>query len=289
VRSWLKDVVIKNALCPWAARSLRNKALRIVTSTGTDEASVLDDVRRERRRLFRKGAPELSTTLLVCPRVRAWEDFGAFDDFVRRADEAGNNTGPEALSLVAFHPRFARWRTLCPDLRAAVERGSSGSAARVWAHYEEECAEEHVRPGGRRERVVTYRRSAGVEQAVVCSLDEALLGPRKALLRFDDGAEQEVPTEWIAGPAPPGPLTKPDDPSPTSAPRAALLAENWLHTCPAPVVHLLRGAELEDEALRAGIDAVHALQLRNARTARRRAGGDGPPGPGPRQVIVRRR
>jgi hypothetical protein len=221
---------------------------------------------------------ELSTTLLVCPHVEGWDDFETFDSFVQHSQEECQS-GPTALSLVAFHPSFARWRKLPPDVVAAVAKDGcydvNGCATtaemvggrRVFAHFEEEWEDEHVKPNGEIQSVRTFGRSKSPEQATVHSLDETVLGVRKALLRFDDGAEQVLPTEWIVGAVSSG--ATPQKHPLTLAP---LLEDNWLHASPVPVVHLLRDAELGREALHVGVAALNTLQLRNARLARCRTG-----------------
>ena len=89
-------------------------------------------------------------------------------------------------------------------------------------------------------------------------------------MRFkDDGAVQLLPMEWVVGPA------AVDEAAPATSsrePMRPLLADNWLHACPVPMVHLLRGEELGQEALRAGVDAIDELQRRNAQIARERTG-----------------
>ena len=91
-----------------------------------------------------------------------------------------------------------------------------------------------------------------------------LLSTRQVAVRFCDGTEQLLPIEWVVAPAA----------AETAPPRAVAarprLADNWLQQCPVPMVHLLRGNELAEEALRAGADAIDALQCRNAQIARGR-------------------
>ena len=92
-----------------------------------------------------------------------------------------------------------------------------------------------------------------------------LLSTRQVAVRFCDGTEQLLQIEWVVAPA---------AAAETAPPRAVAarprLADNWLQQCPVPMVHLLRGNELAEEALRAGADAIDALQCRNAQIARGR-------------------
>ena len=125
----------------------------------------------------------------------------------------------------------------------------------VWAHFEEAYYSEGE---------VLHRRSAAPERAVVVDDDESSVGVRKVAVRFRDGSEQLLPIEWVVAAAA-------TETAPPRAPEARLqLADNWLQQCPVPTVHLLRGDELAEEALRAGADAIDALQCRNAQIARSR-------------------
>jgi len=85
----------------------------VVTSTATTEKGVLEDLFAEARQLPSGSSQtplvgQVTTTVLVCPFVPAWADFGDFDDFF--VDELD---GGEALAsrfdvtVVAFHPRYA--------------------------------------------------------------------------------------------------------------------------------------------------------------------------------------
>ena len=159
----------------------------------------------------------------------------------------------------------------------------------MWAHFEEAYYSEGE---------VLHRRSAAPERAVVVDDDESSVGVRKVAVRFRDGSEQLLPIEWVAAAA------AATETAPPRAPEARVqLADNWLQQCPVPTwvelgasptpnpnpnpnpnpspspspspdqvptVHLLRGDELAEEALRAGADAIDALQCRNAQIARSR-------------------
>ena len=165
----------------------------------SDEAAVFEDIVDESERLFHADAPALATTLLACPDVEAWrDDFAAFDRFVTTA-EATLRDGPMGLSLVAFHPSFARWRQLPQEVRASLDEdamsggagGASGGGAgagggvEVWAHFEEAYYYSDV-PHGTGEHVgedeVLHRRSAVPERAVVIDDDEASVGVRKVAM-----------------------------------------------------------------------------------------------------------
>ena len=267
VRQWLDNYVVRHRLCPWAGRADANGGLRVVESRAKSEARALADLEREAARLLRPRAPPLATTLLVCARVRAWaEDFERFDAFVLDAQAAMDD-----VSLVAFHPKFARWRA------TPLAPGDAVSAHFWEAHVDADAlaaAQRAADAGGDAFDVpCSYRRSARPARAVVESVDPQELGVRTVRVRFverqwvmkfddddDDDDEDDdladVPLDWVAR----------EDARGGTAP---LLADNFIHTSPAPVIHVLRGDELAHETERAGEEFIARLQARNARLAQR--------------------
>ena len=77
VREWAEKVPIGLGLCPWAIKSKSKGLLRVVTC----ESNVMDEavkiLREEIQSLTTccEGTPSLSTTLVVCPHIKEWEDF----------------------------------------------------------------------------------------------------------------------------------------------------------------------------------------------------------------------
>ena len=152
----------------------------------SDEAAVFEDIVDESEHLFGEDAPALATTLLACPDVEAWrDDFTAFDRFVTTA-EATLRDGPMGLSLVAFHPSFARWRQLPQEVLASLDENAmsgGGGGTEVWAHFEEAYSDTPYGTGessGAGE--VLHRRSAAPERAVVIDDDETSVGVRKVAM-----------------------------------------------------------------------------------------------------------
>merc|ERR1712139_607685 len=101
-------------LCPWAVRANKSGLLRYVTCDGCNPSDVARLIRQEADSLTSRGAAPLSSTLIVCPHVAAWRDFGVFNEWVfTEWDERGNgfpeletsNAG-EKVVLVGFHPGF---------------------------------------------------------------------------------------------------------------------------------------------------------------------------------------
>lgn len=180
VRKWTEDVVIRRLkLCPWAIRSNERGRIRYQTYTGTTREGVMDVLRVEAHALLNRKSP-WCTTLVVCPHVRTWtEDFPLFDQFVRGINlniEMGNEeTLPlsDHITLVAFHPRFIKWRGL-PD---CVGVGSHVFSFRNQGYGQ---------------------KSADASAVTVTETRNPVFGKRKVKVRFDsDQKEQYVPVDWL--------------------------------------------------------------------------------------------
>eukprot|EP00984_Skeletonema_dohrnii_P036542 scaffold37617_cov128-Skeletonema_dohrnii-CCMP3373.AAC.1 len=92
VKKWTLQIPIGLGLCPWAAKSHNQGNLRYVTCTSETPQDVAVCVQREIQRLVCKTnhnhhydsvPPPWSTTLIICPYVKEWNDsFPTFDRFV---------------------------------------------------------------------------------------------------------------------------------------------------------------------------------------------------------------
>ncbi|KAL7528680.1 hypothetical protein ACHAWF_002664 [Thalassiosira exigua] len=213
VRKWAADVPVGMGLCPWAVRSLSRGILRVVACRSDEPGGAAKRLEDEVASLLREEAPPWSTALVVCPRVKAWEDFDAFDEFVR--DQ--NRRHADDVTLVAFHPRFLRWRGLPSGV---------GVGCPVRSHWG-----------------TVGKKSATTASATVLETSGKAFGARKVKLRFDDDVdglgrrEQYVPADWIevppgaAGPGPP-------------------LPDNAMHRAPYPSIHVIANRDLAGLCLR---------------------------------------
>eukprot|EP00439_Symbiodinium_sp_Y106_P059916 s348_g8.t2 len=110
VRSWLDKLVIGMNLCPWAGKADESGGIRVVTSLGSAPAEVLKDLQREAAALpceprARPGAA--TTSLVVCPHVKAWQEFEPFAEFFGETLKNGVAFEDDlGVKLVAFHPQF---------------------------------------------------------------------------------------------------------------------------------------------------------------------------------------
>jgi len=104
-RAWLRDVVVKLSLCPYAAEPLQRGRVRFAESTATDAGDAWRDLMLEAERLATAEASTLQTTLLILPNwhmdfTRFWEATQDAEDLLTDAEL------PVALQVVAFHPAF---------------------------------------------------------------------------------------------------------------------------------------------------------------------------------------
>ncbi|CAE7396047.1 Dynlt1 [Symbiodinium sp. CCMP2456] len=223
VRTWVNQVVLHHGLCPWAQLAQQADVITYLSCEATTPSAVGSVVRSEARRLARRRVP-WATSLVVCPRVLSWrDDFHAFDAWVARSNHLDDLE--DLVSLVAFHPRFARWHTLA----SSVTPG-----AQVCSHYEE----------------VDGEKSRKALPAIVESMDPKEVGVRRIGLRFlDDGVLQWVPSDWLT------PAWK----------TAELLVDNQMHQAPFPTVHLIRRKDLASvKSSTGGYEVVASLQARNS-------------------------
>ncbi|CAE7319011.1 Dynlt1 [Symbiodinium natans] len=223
VRTWVSQVVLHHGLCPWAQLAEQSKVVTYLTCEATTPAAVGTAVRAEAARLVSRRVP-WATSLVVCPHVVPWqEDFRVFDDWVARSNHLDDLE--DLVSLVAFHPRFARWHALDPSVTEGTQ---------VTSHYEE----------------VDGEKSKRALPAVVECLDPKQVGVRRIGIRFiDDGVLQWVPMDWLS----------------PSWKAAELLADNQMHQAPFPTVHLIRRKDLASvRCSKDGYEVVASIQARNS-------------------------
>ncbi|KAL9187629.1 hypothetical protein ACHAXT_006007 [Thalassiosira profunda] len=207
-RDWAKKVPIGLGLCPWAVQSHGRGLLRIIAcqcDTPMDAARFLEG---EIEALTHRDVPPLSTTLVVCPKVEAFENFATFDEFVRSGARAHlNKQLLERVTLVAFHPNFLRWRGLPENI---------GEGSAVHSHF--------GRMGQKSEQPAA---------ATVLETNNAAFGLRKVKVQFHETPpgqtrqEQFVPADWIVGEGAGEPLP-----------------DNAMHRSPHPTIHIIANGDL---------------------------------------------
>jgi len=263
VKKWTLQIPIGLGLCPWAAKSHNQGNLRYVTYTSETPHDVAVCVQREIQRLVVKNhnhhydsiTPPWSTTLVICPYVKEWnESFPTFDRFVshdiwdqfEQDDNDESNTSiSDDITLVAFHPNFLRWHGL-PD---NIKEGSV-----VQSHYG-----------------IIGKKSVETATATVIETCNKAFGMRKVKVRFhneetNDSAacnarrqEQYVPTDWISLHASNiregiegGNNSESNSGSASSAPsqQGTALADNAMHQAPYPTIHIINNADLASLSIR---------------------------------------
>jgi len=233
VQDWTSSIPIGLRLCPWAGQSQNQGHLRYVTCQGEKPSDVARLIATEAEGLLNGiDVAPLSTVLIVCPYVRAWEDFQVFDEWVgtgiTTTEELNGKNIQDDLTFVTFHPDFLRWRGL-PE---GVELGSI-----VQSHW-----------------AVAGRKSVETSTATIIETGNKVFGMHKVRIRFHNSLgehcrqEQYVPVDWF-------------DHSDGSS--RAPLPDNAMHRAPYPVVHLIRNFDLASLDLR----TVSRVKRRNAQRA----------------------
>lgn len=265
VRDWTEKVPIGMNLCPWAKLSQREGRIRYLPcaeSVNTpQQASEVIWEEIDKLRGTRGSLPPWSTTLVICPHVKAWKtDYEAFEAFVTRFGTQGNEgltvasphdqQGPAAvdndsigaITLVPFHPHFVRWRGL-PE---TISTGSS-----VLCHR----------------GLAGFSKSPEAYPATVVDLRPPGFGRRRIRVRFHETpqgqrsgtAEQCVPVDWVVLDSEGSSSNESSDTNLSQ--RRPPLPDNNMHRSPYPVVHILRNEDLAAPT----IHEISRLKRRNAR------------------------
>ncbi|CAK9115638.1 Uncharacterized protein SCF082_LOCUS53513 [Durusdinium trenchii] len=106
VQQWVQDVVIGYNFCPYAQPAAAQGHLRVVTSTSEVPEGVLEDLSAEAVKDLEDGQP--ATTLLVCPHVKAWKSFEAFQEFYQNELSNGYYFAEQDIYMVSFHPEYGQ-------------------------------------------------------------------------------------------------------------------------------------------------------------------------------------
>ena len=264
VRTWTEKVPIGMNLCPWAKLSHKKGRIRYVVASGEavrTPKQASDVVWKEIQRLlfvnknydkgnhncsFKQARSHLpwSTTLVICPDVEAWRtDYKTFESFVENLGttiehhshktSVPDDTG--RVTLVPFHPHFARWRGL-------PETIVTGSVVRC-----------HRGLAG-------FSKSPEAYSATVVDLQPPGFGKRRVRVRFHEAhlegrgwgnTEQCVPVDWVVL----------EEEGGADKDRWPLLPDNAMHRAPYPTIHILHNDDLQDLS----IHDISRLKRRNAK------------------------
>lgn len=101
--NWVKQVIMKYNLCPFARREVERASIRYVVVDAHKPKAVLQALLAECALL--DAQPEIETTLVILP--RGFEGFYAYLDLVDKADELLLVQGYEGqYQLASFHPDY---------------------------------------------------------------------------------------------------------------------------------------------------------------------------------------
>jgi hypothetical protein len=218
-------------LCPWAIKSHNHQRLRIVTCETEIPLDVPAILEREIASLTVDEVAPLTTTLIVCPFIKHWDDFHTFQSFVK--DDINRYVAKDLLdkvTLVAFHPNFLKWHALPPNM----DIGST-----IESHYG-----------------MIGQKSVQTAQAIITEMENRPFGLRKVKVRFNDEIEcrqeQYVPIDWI------------DTSSDICEPRKPL-PDNFMYQSPYPTIHIINNEDLAKLCVR---DVSRVKRLNASRLAK---------------------
>ena len=262
MQQWTRNIPIGLGLCPWAVKSYNKGLLRYVTCNSETPQDVALCVQREAQRFDTScHEPPWSTTLVICPYVKEWnESFPMFDRFVSKdiwdeisSSRQNNNDDKDQnpslltekiqdqITLVAFHPNFLRWHSL-PD---GVTVGST-----VQSHYG-----------------MIGQKSIETLPATIVETCNKAFGMRRVKVRFHDieGAndtgddacacgnnrrkEQYVPTNWIYATQNNDNRDSGDDERERES-STAPLPDNAMHQAIFPTIHIIANSDLANLSIR---------------------------------------
>lgn len=100
---WVKDVIMKYNICPFARKEVEKKSIRYVVIEQTKSKAVLKQLIDECQILDEQS--EIETSLLILP--RGFEGFYHYLNLVELANEALFDNGYEGqYQLASFHPDY---------------------------------------------------------------------------------------------------------------------------------------------------------------------------------------
>lgn len=236
VQSWVLQVPIGMGLCPWAGKSHRAGNLRYVTCSSKLPEQVMEVVYKQMEMLLSVGREKdefdkskYSTTLLICPFVKEWVDFDSFEKFVNNRCVVSTSQVEHQdkiqhykdlhqefqnkITLVPFHPKFLRWRSLPEGI---------GVGTVVESHWG-----------------MVGSKTATRATATIIETENKVFGKQKVKIRFHEElegrrSEQYVPIDWIL----------------VSEKLGLPLPDNCMHRAPYPTIHLISNLDLASLSMR---------------------------------------
>lgn len=104
-RAWVKEIVIRHNLCPFAHKPFRNDVIRYTLSAATTEDALMDELIDELLLLRDADISKLETTLLIVP--DCFRDFDHYNQFLNVVDMLIGQFGLEGtIQVASFHPDY---------------------------------------------------------------------------------------------------------------------------------------------------------------------------------------
>lgn len=104
-RQWVKDIVIRHNLCPFAHKPFRNELIRYSVSHAATEDALIDDLIDELLLLRDADTRTVETTLLIAP--DCFRDFDHYNQFLDVVDMLIGQFGLEGtIQVASFHPDY---------------------------------------------------------------------------------------------------------------------------------------------------------------------------------------
>jgi len=105
VSTWLKQVVIGLALCPFAAKPVQEGRVRFQLSNAKDDEVLLQALSMECQYMASVSAAEIETSLLIA--AHHLKDFWSYNQFLVWANQLIKREGFEGVfQLASFHPDY---------------------------------------------------------------------------------------------------------------------------------------------------------------------------------------
>ncbi len=103
--NWIRNLVIKHNLCPFAQHPFRHGLIRYVVSWATAEQDIVDELINELCYLKNSDAKTIETTLLITPLCFSqFEHYNAFLNIAENINDKLELNG--ILQIASFHPDY---------------------------------------------------------------------------------------------------------------------------------------------------------------------------------------
>lgn len=138
-RRWIKEIVIGNNFCPFAAKPFIEERIRYFSSTAEDEKTLVDDVISELILLRDADPAEIETSVLIAARCfETFEDYNQFLSLVDMIVEKLELSG--TIQVASFHPDYC-----FEDLAEDDVRNFTNRSIYPMFHFIREDSVEHAR------------------------------------------------------------------------------------------------------------------------------------------------